>query len=62
MPTKGRIKHYVGEEISLRAAYDFNKNTKFELGAAHFFTGKYVQASGPNEDVNWVYSQLSLKF
>ena len=62
MPTKGLIKHYVGEEISLRASYDFNKNTKFELGAAHFFTGKYVQASGPNEDVNWVYSQLSLKF
>jgi hypothetical protein len=60
--TTGRRSHYVGQEISLRAAYDFNKNIKLEVGAAHFFTGRYVQQSGPNNDADWIYSQIYFKF
>jgi len=60
--TTGRRKHYVGQEISLRAYYDFNKNIKFETGAAHFFTAKFVQESGANDDADWVYAQVSFKY
>lgn len=62
IPTRGRINHHVGEEVSLRAAYELNKNVKMEIGTAHFFTGKYVAETGSNDDANWVYSQLSMKF
>ena len=60
--TTGSRSHYVGQEISLRACYDFTKNIKFETGYAHFFTGKFVAQSGANDDADWAYSQLSLKF
>jgi len=60
--TTGSRSHYVGQEISLRACYDFTKNMKFETGYAHFFTGRLVAQSGPNDDADWVYSQMSLKF
>jgi hypothetical protein len=60
--TAGRRSRYVGQEISLRAGYDFTKNIKWETGYAHFFTDKLVAASGADDDANWVYSQLNLKF
>ena len=53
---------YVGCETSLRVGYDFSKNIKAEAGYAHFFTGGYVRLTGANDDADWVYSQLTLKF
>jgi hypothetical protein len=59
---KGLRSYHVGQEVSLRANYDFTKNLKWETGYAHFFTGKYVAISGANDDADWVYTQLYFKY
>ena len=60
--TSGERGYYVGNELSLRASYDFNKYFKGEAGYAHFFTGGYIKDSGADDDADWVYSQMSLKY
>ncbi|MFH1440806.1 MAG: alginate export family protein [Candidatus Omnitrophota bacterium] len=59
--TTGDRDYYVGQEISLRIQYDFIKNIKLEVGGAHFFTGGYVKDTGPNNDADWLYAQISFK-
>ena len=58
----GNRGYYVGQEVSLRAFYEINKNLKWESGYAHFFTGEYVKDSGAHDDTDWVYSQISFKY
>lgn len=60
--TSGHRSHYVGQEVSLRANYEVNKNIKLESGYAHFFTGGYVKDSGANDDADWVYTQFTFKY
>jgi hypothetical protein len=60
--TTGHRSYYVGSEASIRFYYDFTKNIKFETGYAHFFSGAFVQETGANDDADWIYSQLTLKF
>ncbi|MDD5020126.1 MAG: alginate export family protein [Candidatus Omnitrophica bacterium] len=59
--TSGDRSSYVGTEASLRVFYDFGKHVKAECGYAHFFCGGYVKATGAHDDVDWVYSQITLK-
>jgi hypothetical protein len=60
--TSGDRSAYVGSEISLRLYYDFTKNIKGEAGYAHFFPGGFVRDTGPDDDADWVYAQVSYKF
>lgn len=60
--TSGDRNYYVGSEASIRFNYDFTKNIKWESGYAHFFSGGYAKDTGADDDVDWVYSQLSLKY
>lgn len=60
--TSGDRNYYLGSEASIRFYYDFTKNIKFESGYAHFFTGGYIKDTGADDDADWVYSQLSLKY
>lgn len=60
--TTGVKSSYVGCETSLRAGYDVTKNIKVEAGYAHFFTGGYVRLTGANDDADWVYSQVVIKY
>lgn len=60
--TSGDRRYYVGSEVSIRFYYDFAKNIKFEVGYSHFFSGSYVKDTGANDDADWIYSQLTLKF
>ena len=60
--TSGDRNYYLGSEASIRFYYDFTKNIKFETGYAHFFTGGYIKDTGADDDINWIYSQLTLKF
>ena len=60
--TSGEGNYYVGSEASLRVYYDFTKNIKWETGYAHFFSGGFVKDTGADDDVDWVYSQISLKY
>lgn len=60
--TSGERGYYVGSEVSLRAAYEVNKNIKLESGYAHFFTGGYVKDSGADDDADWFYTQIVAKY
>lgn len=60
--TSGDRGYFVGSEVSLRLYYDINKYLKFESGYAHFFPGGYMKDSGSDDDTDWFYSQLALKF
>ncbi|MDD5561738.1 MAG: alginate export family protein [Candidatus Omnitrophica bacterium] len=60
--SSGLRSHYAGQEVSLRASYEVNKNIKLESGYAHFFTGGYVKDSGANDDADWLYAQLAFKY
>lgn len=60
--TSGERGYYVGSEVSLRAAYEVNKNIKLESGYAHFFTGGYVKDSGADDDADWFYTQVVAKY
>ena len=60
--TSGERGYFVGTELSVRGYYDLNKYLKFEAGYAHFFPGEFVEDSGADDDIDWVYSQAILKF
>jgi hypothetical protein len=60
--TTGDRDHYLGNEASLVANYDVNKYLKLEAGAAHFFAGGFLADTGANDDANFVYSQVSVKY
>ncbi len=60
--TSGDRNYFVGSELSLRANYDWTKNIKLEGGYAHFFTGGFVKDTGADDDADWVYSQLNIKY
>ena len=60
--TSGERGYYVGSEVSLRAAYEVNKNIKLESGYAHFFSGGYVKDSGADDDADWFYTQIVAKY
>jgi hypothetical protein len=60
--TTGDRSPYIGSEASLRAYYDFNKHIKLEAGYAHFFSGEFVGNTGANDDADWMYFQVNVKY
>jgi len=60
--TIGDREYFVGTEAALVSSYDLSKNIKFETGYARFFTGPYVRDTGADDDVDWFYSQVNLKY
>jgi hypothetical protein len=48
----------VGSEIDLAAKYKVDKHTAVGGGWGHFFTGDFLAASGPSDNVNFVYMWL----
>lgn len=60
--TGAGAKHYVGQEVALLLTYNWSSHLKWEGGYAHFFSGPYAQQSGANDDANWIYTQLSIKY
>lgn len=60
--TTGNESSFAGTETSILAKYDLTKYIQLESGYAHFFTGQYVEDTGANDDADWFYSQMCLKF
>jgi len=52
----------VGQEIDLVATYRVDRHLTVEGGYAHFFAGDFLDESGPGDDVDWVYVQLTYRF
>ena len=53
---------FVGSEIDFTATWKPTKNLGFQAGYSHFFSGDYAKASGPSDDADFVYTQMTISF
>ena len=51
---------YIGQEMDLLAKWQVVKQFEILLGYSHFFTGKFIEATGPDNDANFFYVQTNL--
>lgn len=49
--------HEVGYEIDLTSRYQINRHLVGLVGYSHFFSGKFIEESGPEKDSDFVYMQ-----
>ena len=54
------VNPHVGDEIDLTTEYKLNKFTNILVGYSHFFTGKYLQETGANDDADFFYFQTQV--
>ena len=47
----------VGYEVDLTSKYQFNRHLMGLVGYSHFFTGDFIEESGSNKDMDFVYVQ-----
>lgn len=48
----------LGQEIDLFTTYRFGAHTVLGVGYSHFFPGKFIEQTGPSENVDFTYLQL----
>ncbi|TWT40997.1 hypothetical protein RAS1_36880 [Phycisphaerae bacterium RAS1] len=58
----GDAGRYVGHEIDLKVQYALDRHSAFEAGYSHFEGGSFLQKTGPERAVEFVYVQYTLKF
>jgi hypothetical protein len=52
----------VGEELDLTLLWNVNPRISSLFGYSHFWAGDFIKATGTDDDVDFAYLQLSLKF
>lgn len=53
---------YAGSELDFTVTWKPCKNLALQAGYSHFFTGDYAKASGPADDADFVYAQMTISF
>ncbi len=53
---------YIGNEFDIVLTYQFNKYLSAYIGYAHFFTGDFIQETGPSRDVDFLYGSVTFTF
>ncbi len=53
---------HVGTELDLTATYEVNPHLIALVGYSHFFAGSFIRNSGPADDVDFGYLQLTYTF
>ena len=53
---------YVGAELDLLANYQITRHLLGYAGYSHFFTGAFINRSGPGRDSDFVYAALQYTF
>ena len=54
--------YYVGSELDFRVTWGFRPHMQLLAGYSHFFAGDVLEDSGPSEDMDFVYTQLTVTF
>jgi hypothetical protein len=52
----------IGSEIDLTITYKLDRNTQFTGGYSRFFAGKFIEESGPSEDIEFLYASVQVTF
>ena len=53
---------YIGAELDLLLRYQLNTYTEVQFGYSHFFTGRFIEQSGPAKDVDFLYASIQFTF
>jgi hypothetical protein len=53
---------YIGAEIDFLATYNFTRHLLGYAGYSHFFTGEFIQKTGPSKDSDFFYTALQYTF
>jgi hypothetical protein len=61
-PNGGSSASAVGGEIDTQVNWQLNRYISAYVGYAHFFHGAFIAATGPDHDIDFAYSALSLTF
>ena len=52
----------VGTELDFTALYNFNRYTSMLVGYSHFFAGDFIDDTGPDDDIDFFYTQIGFQF
>lgn len=52
----------VGQEIDVTFKYGFSRHLAGEIGYGHFFAGDFIDESGANSDMDFLYVQMQFTF
>jgi hypothetical protein len=53
---------YVGNEFDVVINWQINKSLGAYLGYAHFFSGDFIEETGPSKDVDFLYAAVTFTF
>ena len=53
---------YVGAETDILATYNFTRHLQGYAGYSHFFTGEFINKTGPHKDSDFFYTALQYTF
>ena len=59
--TTGKSGDDIGHELSFWAKYAFSKRFEVEGGVSRFFAGRFVERTGPGDDVSFCYLQTTVR-
>jgi hypothetical protein len=52
----------VGQEIDILLKYAYNVHTVILLGYSHFFPGKFIRQTGPDDPTDFIYASAQFTF
>ena len=52
----------IGSEIDLTITYKLDRNTQLAGGYSHFFAGKFIEQSGPSDDIDFLFASVQVTF
>jgi hypothetical protein len=58
----GSDETYIGSEIDLLLNWQIDRHLSAYFGYSHFFPGDFIQATGPAEDIDFVYAAVQFIF
>jgi hypothetical protein len=58
----GSDETFVGSELDLLLNWQVNRNLAAYVGYSHFFAGDFIEETGPDEDIDFVYAALMYTF
>ena len=61
-PVAGEDDLYVGSELDLSFVYKIDRHWKVTGGYCHFWSGDFIEATGPSEDTDFFWLDAQVTF
>ena len=53
---------YIGSELDIVLNWQIDRHTLIHTGYSHFFSGDFIQDTGADDDIDFVYAMISFTF